>query len=97
MHPEPKRRAHAGLEVTRKLTAWVDHMDSALHQRLDEAFDSIFFQTAIPYHTADCSSLSRPAYKVPSHKLFATRLLDNAFENQKTVIVSILQSQMLLH
>ena len=27
-----------------------------------------------------------PAYKVPSRKLLATRLLDNAFEKQKTVI-----------
>ena len=57
--PEPKRRARAGLEVaevTGKLTAWVDHMDSALQQRLDEAFASSFFQTAIPFHIADCSS-----------------------------------------
>ena len=38
--PEPKRRARAGLEVTGKLTAWADHMDSALQQRLDEAFAS---------------------------------------------------------
>ena len=46
-------------EVTWKLTAWGDHMDSALQQRLEEAFASFFFQT---------------------------RLLDNAFEKQKTVI-----------
>ena len=93
--PEPKRRARAGLEVaevTGKLTVWVDHMDSALQQRLDEAFASFFFQTAIPFHIADCSSLrhllsvARPAYKVPSRKLLTTRLLDNAFEKQKTVI-----------
>ena len=36
--PEPKRRARAGLDVAGKLTAWVDHMDSALQQRLDEAY-----------------------------------------------------------
>ena len=41
--PEPKRRARAGLEVaevTGKLIACVDHIDSALQQRLDEAFAS---------------------------------------------------------
>ena len=91
---EPKRRARARseVEVSGKLTAFFDHMDSASQQRLDEAFATFFFQTAIPFHIADCSSLrhllslARPAYKVPSRKLLATRLLDNAFEKQKTVI-----------
>ena len=91
---EPKRRARARseVEVSGKLTACIDHMDSASQQRLDEAFATFFFQIAIPFHIADCSSLrhllslARPAYKVPSRKLLATRLLDIAFEKQKTVI-----------
>ena len=92
-HPEvlelERARARSEVEVSGKLT---DHMDSASQQRLDEAFATFFFQTAIPFHIADCSSLrhllslARPAYKVPSRKLLATRLLDNAFEKQKTVI-----------
>ena len=54
---EPKRRARARyrseVEVSGKLT----HMDGASQQRLDEAFATFFFQTAIPFHIADCSSL----------------------------------------
>ena len=55
---------------------------------MDEVFVS-FFLTAIPFHIAHCSSLrhlARPAYKAPSRKLLATRLLDSAFEKQKTII-----------
>ena len=56
---EPKRRARARseVEVSGKLTAFIDHMNSASQQRLDGAFATFFFQTAIPFHIADCSSL----------------------------------------
>ena len=64
-HPEPKQGACAACleaaEVTGKLTAWVDHMDSAVQQRLDEAFIIIIMIYVHIYHTMASNGINEYA------------------------------------
>lgn len=89
--------------VHTNISQWVDRVNSADDEKLDQLFANIFYQTGVPVRLAYHDSLRqfvrrlRPAYELPSSKRIAGALLIKAHLDLSKKINEVLDDAKYLH